>query len=282
MNSVFDNVTVLITGGAGSIASEVVSELLLKQVRAVRVFDNNEDALFKLKRRFQGDLRLRLLLGDIRDRERVKMAMKDVDIVIHTAAIKNIEVSEYNAAETCRINIDGTINLIENAMQLGVKRFLFISTDKAAEYSTLYGATKYVGERLTIWASRISTNTVFSAVRFGNVMETRGNVFTVWKKEDAEGKPLSITHPEMKRFFMHIDEAAKFIVSTVENMESGYTYIPKMRFYRLKDLAEAFNKGKTGVNLIGLRSGEKMEEVLFTSHEQTKLEDCGSHWKIKE
>lgn len=240
------------------------------------MFDLSEDGLFKLQRKIS-DSRLRTLLGDIRDRERVKMALNKVDIIVHAAAVKNIEVSEYNAAETCRVNVEGTINLVETAMQEQVKRFLFISSDKAASYSTLYGATKFLGEKITVWASRISLNTVFSTVRFGNVFESRGNVFEVWYNEEKSGKPLSVTHPEMKRYFWHLGEASDFVIQMCEKMENGCIYIPKLKEYSILDLAKQHG-GE--IRIIGLRKGEKMREILFAEHE--KVEEAEEFWVIKE
>lgn len=151
----------LVTGGAGSIGSALVKELLRLDTKTVRVFDNNEYALFKLKQELTNP-KIRLLLGDIRDRKRVILALKNIDIVFHIAAIKNIEISEYNYAETVRTNIDGTINLIECSMQTEPEHFIFISSDKACNYSNFYGATKFVGEKLCLWANQISDKTLFS------------------------------------------------------------------------------------------------------------------------
>ncbi|MBI4128402.1 MAG: SDR family NAD(P)-dependent oxidoreductase [Parcubacteria group bacterium] len=270
--------TVLVTGGAGSIGSAVVTRILEAPVHALRVFDVNEDALFKLGRRVNKDSKMRLLLGDIRDRERVKMAIRGVDTVLHLASVKNIEVSEYNASEACRVNIEGTINLIETCLKASVDRFLTVSSDKAAKYSTLYGATKYIQEKLTSWAASISDETVFASARFGNVVETRGNVFEVWRKENSEGKPLSVTHPDMKRYLWHLSEAAEFIVNRVEDMENGYIYVPKMKEHSILELAKQY--GKTGsFSIIGLRPGEKIREDLMFDFE--KGEDRDTYWAIK-
>lgn len=277
------NKTILITGGAGSIASQVVKELIKLPVKTVRVFDIDENALFKLGREIGNNNKFRPLLGDVRDRERVKMAVNGVDIIIHTAAIKNIEVSEYNAPETCRTNIDGTTNLIEIAMSHNINKFIFISSDKAVVSSTLYGATKYVGEKLVMWASKISLSTKFCVLRFGNVIETRGNVFDVWRKDLEMKRPLTITDTNMTRYFWHINEATTFILDRTLDMVNGYIYVPKMKEKNIMDLACEFikeNNIKLEYNVIGLRCGEKMDEYLFSVYDESPT-DKGSYWEIK-
>ena len=268
--------TVMVTGGGGSIASEVIAKLLAKPVHAVRAFDVSEDSLFRLTHRVEGNPRLRTLLGDIRDRERVKMAIDGVDMILHTAAIKNIEISEANVPETLRVNVEGTVNLVECCMREKPDRFLFVSSDKAADYTSLYGVSKYAGEKTVMWASRVAMKTIYGCVRLGNVMETKGNVFERWFKEHGKGEPLSLTHPDMKRFFMHVGEASDFIVRTLETMGNGCIYVPKMKEYSVIDLAKTISPN---VNIIGVRPGEKMREALIASHE--KPEDRGDHWLIR-
>jgi len=274
----FSKAVFLVTGGAGSLGSAVVKHLLsYNHLHAVRVFDSNEDALFKLKRELDSP-KLRTLLGDIRDRERVKMALEGVDCVIHCAAVKNLEVSEYNAPETTRVNIEGTNNLIETFIRTKGKVFVFVSSDKAVEYESIYGATKFVGEKLTTWASRVtSEDKQFVVIRTGNFFESRGNVFEVWAKEMKANKPISITDPTITRYFIHIDEAASFVVSVVKNPRNGAIYVPKMQNYKIMDLAK-----KTGAEfkVIGLRDGEKMMEELMTEKEKLMAEETDDRWII--
>ena len=276
MAEFWEDKTVMVTGGGGSIASEVIVSLLEKPVHAVRAFDASEDALFRLTHRVERNPRLRTLLGDIRDRERVKMAIDGVDMIIHTAAVKNIEVSEANVPETLRVNVEGTVNLVECCMREKPDRFIFVSSDKAADYTSLYGVSKYAGEKTVLWASRVAMKTIYGCVRLGNVMETRGNVFDTWSEEQSKGKPLSITHPDMKRFFMHVGEASAFIIKSLEVMENGCIYVPKMKEYSVMGLANTISPR---VNVIGVRPGEKMREVLIASGE--KPEDRGDYWLIR-
>lgn len=271
------NKTILVTGGAGSIGSSVVKRLLEYPVKAVRVLDIDEYGLFLLKRQVK-DHRLRPLLGNILDKERIELAADEVDIIIHIAAIKNIEISEFNPIETIDTNINGTVNLIKMAMRNKPKKFLNISTDKAADASTLYGSTKQLSERLTTWAGVHTKKTKFASVRFGNVIESRGNVFDVWKREAENNKPLSITDPTMKRYFFHVDEAVNLIFESLVQMKMGEIFIPKTKKYTLKNLALKFSKKH---KIIGLRPGEKMEEILLTEVEKKHAIEKKDMWIIQ-
>ncbi len=277
IDKVFKNKVMLITGGAGSVGSALAARMLEYPVKAVRVLDYNEHALFTLKRSLN-DPRLRLLLGNILDKDRLEMASNDADIIIHAAAAKNIEITEFNAIDTIDININGTVNMIKTAIKTKPKIFLNISTDKVAESSTLYGTTKEIGERLTTWAGKHVQTTKFASVRFGNVIETRGNVFEVWKKEVSENKPISITNPNMKRYFFHIEEAVDFIIKCLVDIQQGAVFIPKMKSYKIQELADKISKKQ---KIIGLRPGEKMEEILITKEELKRAISKKDYWILK-
>ena len=271
------NKVILITGGAGSIGTILTIKILEFPVKTVRVLDIDEHALFKLGRLVK-DSRLRLLLGDIQNIDRLDMAGKDVDIIIHTAAIKNIEISEFNPIQTIDVNINGTINLIKMIMKNKPKKFLNISTDKAVDASTLYGSTKQIGERLTTWAGYHLEFTKFASVRFGNVIESRGNVFEIWNEEVTNKKPLSITLPDMKRYFFHVDDAVKFILKCLPLANNGEIFVPKMKSYNIKEFANKISKKQ---KIIGLRQGEKIEEVLLTDNEKKRAVERRDMWIIK-
>jgi len=272
------NKTILITGGGGSIGSQISKKLLEYPVKTVRVFDIDEYSLFRLKRSLK-DIRLRYLLGSILDKERVEIAGKDVDIIIHAAAVKNIEISEYNPIETIDVNINGTVNMIKMAIRNKPKKFINISTDKAADSSTLYGTTKQLSERLVSWAGAHIKSTKFSSVRFGNVFESRGNVIEVWKEELKHNKPLSITNPSMNRYFFHIEEAVDFVLQCLPLTKNGEIFVPKMKLYNIKKLALKFSKKH---KIIGLRQGEKMEEILITDTERKNAIEKQNMWIIKQ
>jgi UDP-N-acetylglucosamine 4,6-dehydratase len=271
------NKTILITGGAGSVGSTLTKHILTFPVKSVRVLDMDEHALFVLKRKTK-DKRLRLLLGNILDKERIEMAFKKADIIIHTAAIKNIEISEFNPIETIDANINGTVNLIKMAIRSQPKKFINVSTDKAANSSTLYGATKQLCEKVTSWAGKHIEETKFASVRFGNVIETRGNVFEVWDEESKNGKPLSITDPNMKRFFFHVDEAAEFVLKCIPLAKEGEIFVPQMKSFSVKELASKISKKH---KIIGLRPGEKLDEILMSNEEKKKAKKIDGMWVIR-
>ncbi len=277
LKKLLKNKTVLVTGGAGSIGSEVTKKILSFPVESVRVLDIDEHALFKL-RRLVKDSRLRLLLGSILDKDRLELASNDVDIIIHTAAIKNIEISEYNPIETIDTNINGTVNLIKMAIKNKPKIFLNISTDKAVNPSTLYGSTKQLGEKLVGWAGNHISSTKFSTIRFGNVFESRGNVFEIWDEEKKNNKPLSVTDPKMTRYFIHVNEVVDFILECMLISKKGLIFVPKMKSYKIKDIVSKISSKQ---KIIGIRSGEKMEEVLLSDDERKKATEHRNMWIIE-
>ena len=269
---------ILITGGAGSIGSHLTKRILDFPVRTVRVLDIDEHALFKLKRKIN-DKRLRPLLGNILDKDRLELAAYKAEIIIHVAAVKNIEITEYNPIETIETNINGTVNIIKTIIQSKPKIFLNISTDKAADPTTLYGSTKRIGEKLTTWTANHVSPTKSGTVRFGNVMETRGNVFEVWEEEKKRNLPLSITHPSMKRYFFKIDEAVEFILFCLPLVKSGEIFIPKMKSYNVKELADKISLKQ---KIIGIREGEKMDEILISESEMNNATEKNNMWVIKQ
>ena len=272
------NKTILVTGGAGSIGSHLVKEILDYPVKSVRVLDIDEHALFRLNRDVNNS-RLRPLLGSILDKDRVEMAGNGVDIIFHLAAIKNIEISEFNPIETIDSNVIGTVNMIKMAMKNKPKKFLNISTDKSVASSTLYGATKLLGEKLTSWAGIHLVPTKFATVRFGNVKESRGNVFEIWNDEIKKNKPLSITHPSMERYFFHVNEAVDFILNCLPLINSGEIFVPKMKMYKISKLANEITKNH---KVVGLRKGEKLKEILLTDEELKCATSNKKMWIIKQ
>jgi UDP-N-acetylglucosamine 4,6-dehydratase len=277
LKKLLKNKVILITGGAGSIGSSLTKTLLDYSVKSIRVFDNNEHALFKLSHSLN-DSRVEPLLGDILNKDRIELAVLGSDIIIHTAALKNIEITEYNPIEAIDVNVNGTINLLKSIIRNKSQIFINISTDKVAESSTLYGATKQLGERLTNWAGPHITTTKFATVRLGNIIETRGNVFEVWNEQIKNNLPLTITDPKMKRYFFHMDEAVDFIIQCMLHVNKGEIFVPKMKLHKIIDMASKLSKNQ---KIIGTRQGEKLQEILITEEEKKISKEKNNMWIIQ-
>ncbi|HOS82962.1 MAG TPA: polysaccharide biosynthesis protein [Methanolinea sp.] len=270
--------SILVTGGVGSIGKELVKEILKLDVKALRVLDNNETGLFDLGNELRSD-KIRLLVGDIRDKERLKRAMEGIDIVFHAAALKHVPLCEYNPFDAVKTNILGTQNVLNVALDEEVEKVIVISTDKAANPVNVMGATKLLAERLTLSANSYKGNrkTVFSCVRFGNVMATRGSVIPLFMKQIREGGPVTVTDPDMTRFIMDIKKATDLILKAGKMAQYGEIFIFKMPVIKIGDLVEAmisFCSEKKGQNIkdieikiIGTRPGEKKNEELMTEAE---------------
>ena len=271
------NKSILVTGGAGSIGSVLVKKLLEYPIQSIRVLDIDEHALAKLKKT-NNDLRLKLLLGSILDSDRLDMASDQIDIIFHLAAIKNIEISEFNPIETIDTNVNGTVNMIRMLIKKNPSKFINISTDKAAEPSTLYGNTKLLGEKVTSWAGDHIKKTKCGTIRFGNVRESRGNVFEIWNEEKNNKKPLSITNPLMKRYFINANDVVDFILNSLTIIKIGEILIPKMKSFSIKTLANEISKSQ---KIIGLRQGEKLEEILLNDNERENAIEEKNMWVIK-
>ncbi len=275
-----ENKQILVTGGCGSIGSELVGRLLDRaESSVVRVFDNDEAGLFELKRRLSSPERLRFLLGDIRDRDRLEMAMEDIDVVFHAAALKHVGLNEYNPFETVQTNALGTQNVIQAAMEANVDALVTISTDKASNPTSVMGATKLLSERLTVAANTYKgeQDTKFGCVRFGNVFGSSGSVVPLFLGQIRDGGPMTITNRDMTRFIMPIEQAAELVVDAYERMEGGETFVLKMPVFRLADLAEAmrveyspkfgYDPSEIEIRKTGKRPGERIHEKLISKDE---------------
>ncbi len=276
MKSIFEGKDILVTGGCGSIGFEIVKQLLKYNPERVRVFDNNEDGHFRMNQEIKSD-RIRNLIGDIRDRERVKRAMNGVDIVFHAAALKHVPFCEYNPFEAVSTNVIGTKNLVDAAINEQIERFIGISTDKAVNPINTMGATKLLSEKIITNAPVGFSKTIFCCVRFGNVLDSNGSVIPIFKKQIKEGGPVTITSDKMTRFFMDMPEAVNLVLKAAKLAESGETFILKMKTLKIKDLAEvmveelASKQGHKPKDIkfktIGVRPGEKISEALMTKEE---------------
>lgn len=274
----YTNKKVLVTGGVGSIGSNLVRKLLTLDPATIRVFDNNETGLFDLEQELRTN-KIRTLLGDIRDQDRLKMAMDGIDIVFHTSALKHVPLCEYNPFDAVKTNVLGTQNVLEAAIANEVEKVINVSTDKAVSPTNVMGATKLLSERLTISANYYSGNkqTVFSSVRFGNVLNSRGSVIPLFKKQIQDGGPVTVTDKQMTRFFMEISAACNLILIAGEIAKGREIFILKMPALRIADLAEAMieeyaprfglSERSIPLKIIGKRVGEKLYEDLMADEE---------------
>ena len=263
---VFNNSSILITGGTGSLGQMMTKHLLNNtRVRRIAIYSRDELKQYKMQQEFNYDSRLRFFLGDIRDLERLKLALYNVDFVIHAAALKQVDTGEYNPMEFIKTNILGSQNLIEAAIYSKVKKVVALSTDKASSPINLYGATKLTADKLFIAANNYSFHrgTIFSVVRYGNVIGSRGSVIPFFKSLVNSGKDLPVTDKRMTRFWISIPEAIKFICDSFSLMKGGELYVPKIPSLRIFDLAKIIGP-KSNICEIGIRPGEKLHEEMIS------------------
>jgi UDP-N-acetylglucosamine 4,6-dehydratase len=270
--SQLDGASVLITGGTGSLGKSLVHYLLTETTaRRIAVFSRDELKQHELRIHFKDDPRLRWFLGDIRDLDRLKRAFHGVNFVIHAAALKQVDTGEYNPMEFIKTNVLGSQNVIDAAIDAGVKRVVALSTDKASSPINLYGATKLTADKLFVAANNYSYTygTTFSVVRYGNVMGSRGSVIPFFKNLAAQGKPLPITDLRMTRFWISIDDAVKFVIDSLEMMAGGELYVPRIPSMKIIDLAHAVSN-ESVLEEIGMRPGEKLHEEMISADDSRR------------
>lgn len=276
--TLFDGKTILITGGTGSFGKRFVGYLLENATpKRVIIYSRDELKQFEMQQQYHAPC-MRYFIGDVRDNERLKIAMKDVDYVVHAAALKQVPAAEYNPNECIKTNINGAQNVIDAAMANDVSRVIALSTDKAANPVNLYGATKLASDKLFVAANNISgaKGPRFSVVRYGNVVGSRGSVVPYFRKLMAEGcTELPVTHPEMTRFWITLDEGVEFVVKNFSRMQGGEIFVPKIPSIRITDLVTAMS-GKPDYKVVGIRPGEKLHEVMVPeemAHHTIEFED---------
>jgi UDP-N-acetylglucosamine 4,6-dehydratase len=270
--SQIDGASVLITGGTGSLGKSLVRYFLdHTKARRVVIYSRDELKQHNMRIEFQDDPRLRWFLGDIRDLDRLKRAFHNVDFVIHAAALKQVDTGEYNPMEFIKTNVLGSQNVIDASIDSGVKRVVALSTDKASSPINLYGATKLTADKLFVAANNYSFSygTIFSVVRYGNVMGSRGSVIPFFKSLADQGKPLPITDLRMTRFWISIDQAVKFVVDSLEIMTGGELYVPRIPSMKITDLAKAVAPNAELVE-IGMRPGEKLHEEMISADDSRR------------
>jgi UDP-N-acetylglucosamine 4,6-dehydratase/5-epimerase len=259
---------VLITGGTGSFGKKFTKILLEeKPPRKIIIFSRDELKQHEMRMHGFNHPSLRYFIGDVRDRERLLRAMHGVDIVVHAAALKQVPACEYNPMEAIKTNIMGTANVLEAALDAGVKKVMTISTDKAVSPANLYGATKLAAEKLTIQSNAYAAGsaTRYSCVRYGNVVGSRGSVVPLFLKQRASGT-VTITDERMTRFWLSLEQGVRFVINCIEQMEGGEVFVPKIPSTKVTDLARAIAPAAK-LNIIGIRPGEKLHEYLISIDE---------------
>lgn len=254
--------SILITGGSGFFGQGFARAALQRPgVERVCIFSRGEYPQALMRQAFGDEPRLRFFIGDCRDVQRLERAMHDVDVVVHAAALKRVEVGEYDATEMCKTNVIGAMNVIEAATRAGVRKVVALSTDKACEPVNAYGATKLAAEKMFLAAnnSRGAGGTIYAVCRYGNVSGSTGSVIPTWRRALEQGHMVQLTDPEATRFWMTRDEAVELVMNTIETMQGGELVIPDLPAYRLGDLAAAM--GVTYM-VTGLGQGEKLAEAM--------------------
>ena len=279
--SLFDDKTILITGGTGSFGKKF-TEILLSEhnPESVRIYSRGELLQMEMQNRFD-DYRLRFLIGDVRDRDRLYRAASGVDIIVHAAALKHVPACEYNPIEAVRTNIEGSVNVIDAAIDNSVEKVMAISTDKAVHPVNLYGATKMVAEKLFTQGNAYTggKKTRFSCIRYGNVVGSRGSVIPLFKEQRKNGV-ITITDDRMTRFWITLEQGVRFVMDCIARMKGGETFVPKIPSMKVIDLAKVIAPDAKK-KVIGIRSGEKLHEILLTEDEARHTREFDNYFVIE-
>ncbi len=279
----FDEKSILITGGTGSFGRRYVKTILERyRPRRLIVFSRDELKQFEMAQEYDAPC-MRYFLGDVRDAERLKQAMRDVDYVIHAAALKQVPAAEYNPMECVKTNVHGAENVIRAALDNDVKRVIALSTDKAANPINLYGSTKLASDKLFVAANNIAGghDTIFSVVRYGNVVGSRGSVVPFFRKLIEQGATeLPITHVDMTRFWITLQQGVDFVLKNFSRMLGGEIFVPKIPSVRITDLALAMAP-ELDHKIVGIRPGEKIHEVMCPADDSHLTLEFDDHYVIR-
>jgi UDP-N-acetylglucosamine 4,6-dehydratase/5-epimerase len=287
----FKNKIILISGGTGSIGIGIVKQLLECKPKMIKILTNDENSIFE-SRKLLGEIsQIKYVVGDIRDNDRLRLAMRNVNIVFHAAAMKHIDICEQNPFDAVKTNVVGTSNILEASIIEGVSKFVLISTDKATNPTTTLGASKLLAERLTQDASSYveGNKTIFSIVRFGNVIGSRGSVFQIFYNQLKNNLPITVTDSQMTRFIMSISDAASMILKISLIAKDGETFILKMPSVKIEELATSMvkvfkkrtnQKNIPKIKISKVREYERFYEILVTSDEIPFCSDLGNMYKL--
>lgn len=283
--NIIRNKTILVTGGTGSFGSSFINHILKFKPKKIIIYSRDELKQFEMEKKYSLEEKklLRFFIGDVRDKQRLVLATRDVDIIVHAAALKHVEIAEYNPQEFIKTNIHGAENIIYASIENKVRYILALSTDKASNPINLYGATKLASDKLFIAANNIIGNqkTRFSIVRYGNVIDSRGSLIGILRKVlKQKNKKFNLTDKKMTRFFMTLEESVKFVCKSLEYMQGGEIFIPKLPSIRIYDLVKALDD-KINIKIVGKKPGEKIHESLFSSDEASNIDEYSNFFILK-
>ncbi|NLX91883.1 MAG: UDP-N-acetylglucosamine 4,6-dehydratase (inverting) [Firmicutes bacterium] len=272
--------SILITGGTGSFGQKFVETVLQQDIKKIIVFSRDELKQYEMSQKFP-DPRIRFFLGDVRDKDRLYRAFEGVDMIVHAAALKQVPACEYNPFEAIKTNVLGAQNVIEAAIDRGVKKVIALSTDKAVSPLNLYGATKLCSDKLFVAANSYvgEKETRFSVVRYGNVVGSRGSVLPLFLKQKANGK-ISVTDPRMTRFWITLEQGVQFVLYCFSRMYGGEVFVPKIPSIKIIDLAKAIAP-ECEIEYIGVRPGEKLHELMITEDDARRTLEFDNYYIIQ-
>lgn len=277
--------SILITGGTGTFGQACVEELLTNyRPHRLVVYSRDESKQHTMAQKLEAHesaSTLRFFIGDVRDEKRLKSALDGINIVIHAAALKQVPTCEYNPIEAVKTNVGGAQNVIEAAIEAGVEKAIMLGTDKACNSLNLYGGTKFVAERLFVQANCLSTRsgTKFAVTRYGNIIGSRGSVIEVFRNQRPTGH-VTLTDPRMTRFVLTVGDGVNFVLKSIERMQGGEVFVPKLPSVSILDLAKGIAP-ECEIDPIGIRPGEKLHETLISADESRWVLDCGDYYVIE-
>ncbi|MHA1381058.1 MAG: polysaccharide biosynthesis protein [Candidatus Helarchaeota archaeon] len=285
LDKLLENSTILVTGGTGSFGNDFVDKVVKDYLfKEIRIFSRDEKKQFDMRNRLKNP-KIKFFIGDVRDRESVFKVMKDVDFVFHAAALKQVPTCEFFPLEAIKTNIFGTSNVLDAAVEAGVRKVVILSTDKAVYPINAMGMTKALLEKLMIAKARNSNNkNVFCGVRYGNVLYSRGSVLPLFANQIQNSQPLTVTNPEMTRFLLPLPVAINLVLHAIEKGENGDMFVRKSPAATIGTIAQAMLnifESNVGIKVIGIRSGEKMHETLVTREELMKAEEDRDFYRIR-
>ena len=287
--SIFKDKTLMITGGTGSFGNAVLKRFLRTDIGEIRIFSRDEKKQDDMRHEYQANYpefahKIKFYIGDVRNKSTLKTAMRGVDYIFHAAALKQVPSCEFFPMEAVKTNVIGTDNVLDAAIDAGVKCVICLSTDKAAYPINAMGISKALEEKVAIAKSRNSLSTKICCTRYGNVMCSRGSVIPLWIDQIRNGQPITLTEPSMTRFIMSLDEAVDLVLFAFEHGENGDILVQKAPACTIQTQAEAvcelFGGKKEEIKVIGIRHGEKMYETLLTKEEAAKAEDMGNFYRV--